>query len=69
MATKHINPFQEETTNNGRVHLRRVDYDELAKRCGQKAWQRAKQNGLSDEEANEFRMIFGTPIAPEWRLS
>jgi hypothetical protein len=47
----------------------RIDYDALARKCGEDAYRRAKQNGLSDEDAEAFREIFGTPTPKKDRLS
>ena len=47
--------------------VREVDYEEQARFCGESAYRRAKQLGLSEAEAVMFREVFGEPMANELR--
>lgn len=48
--------------------LHTVDYEALAKRCGDKAYQRALDADLPLEVAEQFREVFGQPIDDDLRL-
>lgn len=54
--------------SNGEIHIRKVDYDVLAREHGLAAYRIAKGNGLSEKEARAFRRIAGAPVAPEHRV-
>ena len=54
---------------NGRIQIRKVDYDALARESGENAYRRAKDNGLPEETARKFRIIMSAPIPAECRFS
>lgn len=45
-----------------------IDYEALAKRCGDKAYQRALDAELDPEVAEQFLKVFGEPIDADLRL-
>jgi hypothetical protein len=51
------------------LHIQRVDYEALAKECGDIAYNRAKAAKLPQEVAEKFREVFGKPIDPDLRFS
>ena len=58
-----------QTPRNGKIRIRKINYDAFAKRAGKNAYRRAKSIGLPDDVAREFKDIFSEPIPPELRLS
>jgi hypothetical protein len=55
--------------HDAKIRLLKVNYDTLARTCGENAYNRAKEAGLSDEAAEVYQEIWGAPITPEDRVS
>lgn len=74
MAARPLPRVEEDMDRNTKKHgaeiqMHKIDYEEFARESGEEAYQNAKRAGLPEEVALRFKVVFGTPIDPEYRTS